>query len=135
MSGKAVSRALQGHFLIELALTTKLFRNFFPDDQVKDSSDKEHLEIEDNEEELDECVDENNEIIMEWSKESVVFTSFEMKKINELCEIIKEESEKSTNHALESHDLRIVDENLKILKETPNFGFNTFITFRELNYL
>ena len=54
MSGKAISRALQGHFLIESALTTKLLRNFFPDDQVKDSSDKEHLEIQDNEEELDE---------------------------------------------------------------------------------
>ena len=40
-----------------------------------------------------------------------------MKKIDELCEIIKEEPEKSTNHALESHDLRIVDGNLKILKE------------------
>ena len=97
MSGKAVSGALRGHFLIESALTTKLLHNFFK-------------------EELGDCADENIEIIIEWSEESVVFTSFDIKKIDELCEIIKE-PEKSTNHALESHDLRIVDENLKILKE------------------
>ena len=44
MSGKAVSRALRGHFLVEAALTNKLVSNFLPQ-KLKENELAENVEI------------------------------------------------------------------------------------------
>ena len=53
MSGKAVSRALRGHFLVEAALTNKLVSNFLPQKR-KENQLAENVEIGDNFEEENE---------------------------------------------------------------------------------
>ena len=65
MSGKAVSRALRGHFLIEAALTNKPVFNFLSQ-KLKENELAESVEIEGkeengNEEEQSEDEDENYE--------------------------------------------------------------------------
>ena len=100
-SGKAVSRALRGHFLTESALVTKLLRKFFPDTlfELDENMDEEEQESDitldeeteaEKEEEPEYYDEDNNEITNEWieSLGESVFKKVDVDMLNALSESI-----------------------------------------------
>ena len=136
MSGKAVSRVLQGHFLVEAALTNKLVSNFLPQ-KLKENELAENVEIGGNyeeengdEEEQSEDEDENYEEHYlngeDNTQETVnniepvicsekVLNEEEIRNLAQLYKLVRSGKVKDAD-ILESAELKELEKNLKDLK-------------------
>ena len=134
MSGKAVSRALRGHFLVEAALTNKLVSNFLSQ-KLKENELAENVEIEgkeenENEEEQSEDEDENYEEHYLNGKDNTqetvnniepvvcsekVLNEAGIRNLTQLYELVRSGKAKDAD-VLKSAELKKLEKNLKNLK-------------------
>ena len=100
MSGKAISRALRGHFLATSALTTKLICNIIPNDIKKG---------------LDCDKEGDNSGVM--GKNEVILTDTEVEKIKEVAERVVQDPESAMEVIASSNELRRLDTALELYKD------------------
>ena len=136
MSGKAVSRALRGHFLIEAALMNKLVSNFLPQKlkgnelaenvEIGDNYDKENGDQEEQSEDEDENYEEHYLNGEDNTQETVnniepvvcsekVLNEEEIRSLTQLYELVRSRKTKDAD-ILESTELKKLEKNVKDLK-------------------
>ena len=136
MSGKAVSRALQGHFLIEAVVMNKLVSNFLPQKlkgnelaknvEIGDNYEKENGDQEEQSEDEDENYEEHYLNVEDNTQETVnniepvvssekVLNEEEIRSLTQLYELVRSGKAKDAD-ILESAELKKLEKNVKDLK-------------------
>ena len=136
MSGKAVSRALRGHFLVEAVLMNKLVSNFLPQKlkgdelaknvEIGDNYEKENGDQEEQSEDEDENYEEHYLNGEDNTQETVnniepvaciekVLNEEEIRSLTQLYELVRSGKAKDAD-ILQSAELKKLEKNVKDLK-------------------